>query len=227
MLRVTSPSPTPAMRAVGNSISSATSSPEPSRTSRCSDGVSVRSGTFQLPRSDPTDRRPNPNRPTGAARSPEYRKAVVAPDHMRDWFLAQVERTIQAKRKGKDARIVLKMNALVDARCIRALYEASQAGVKVDRLQCAVIPVGKVEESGKTFEDAQLAEVFFCSDALGFWGKSADKYLRDERVRTHSPAATALSRPSARATTCANTTSISTPSTACASLGSCTRSSWQ
>ena len=34
---------------------------------------------------------------TGAARSPEYRKAVVAPDHMRDWFLDEVERTIEAQ----------------------------------------------------------------------------------------------------------------------------------
>jgi polyphosphate kinase len=69
---------------------------------------------------------------TGAARTPEYRQVVVAPDHMRRWFLEEVERTILAKRNGKDARIVLKMNALVDARCIRALYEASQAGVRVD-----------------------------------------------------------------------------------------------
>jgi polyphosphate kinase len=69
---------------------------------------------------------------TGAARTPEYRHVVVAPDHMRDWFLKEVERTIEAKRSGQDARIVLKMNALVDARCIRALYEASQAGVQVD-----------------------------------------------------------------------------------------------
>jgi polyphosphate kinase len=69
---------------------------------------------------------------TGAARTPEYRQVVVAPDHMRNWFLEEVERTILAKRDGKDARIVLKMNALVDARCIRALYEASQAGVRVD-----------------------------------------------------------------------------------------------
>ena len=69
---------------------------------------------------------------TGAARTPEYRSVVVAPDHMRDWFLAEVERTIEAKRAGEVARIALKMNALVDARCIRALYEASQAGVQVD-----------------------------------------------------------------------------------------------
>jgi polyphosphate kinase len=69
---------------------------------------------------------------TGVAHSPSYRKAITAPDHMRDWFEDQVDRTIQAHNDGEDARIALKMNALVDARCIRKLYEASQAGVTVD-----------------------------------------------------------------------------------------------
>jgi polyphosphate kinase len=69
---------------------------------------------------------------TGIARSPDYRKAIVAPDHMRNWFRREVERTIEAHQAGLEARIVLKMNSLVDARSIRALYEASQAGVRVD-----------------------------------------------------------------------------------------------
>ena len=47
-----------------------------------------------------------------------------------------------------------------------------------------------VEESGKTFEDAQLAEVFFCADSLGFWGKIAEKYLaRREGEDAHAAAA--------------------------------------
>jgi polyphosphate kinase len=69
---------------------------------------------------------------TGAARSPSYRKIVTAPDDMRDWFLDEVRRTIAAHQAGEEARIILKLNSLVDARCIRALYEASQAGVRVD-----------------------------------------------------------------------------------------------
>ncbi len=69
---------------------------------------------------------------TGAARTPEYGKAIVAPEHMRSWFLDQVTRTIEAHEDGREARIHIKLNSLVDARCIRALYEASQAGVKVD-----------------------------------------------------------------------------------------------
>jgi acyl-CoA reductase-like NAD-dependent aldehyde dehydrogenase len=44
-----------------------------------------------------------------------------------------------------------------------------------------------VDETGKTREDAQLAEIFFTADSLGFWAKAAPKYLKDERVRAHSP----------------------------------------
>jgi acyl-CoA reductase-like NAD-dependent aldehyde dehydrogenase len=44
-----------------------------------------------------------------------------------------------------------------------------------------------VEETGKTREDAQLSEIFFVAQALAFWAKKAEKYLADERVRTHSP----------------------------------------
>jgi polyphosphate kinase len=69
---------------------------------------------------------------TGAARSPSFRKVITAPEDMRPWFLDQVKRTIAAHEAGEEARIVLKLNSLVDTRCIRALYEASQAGVPVD-----------------------------------------------------------------------------------------------
>ncbi|HEY1360424.1 MAG TPA: polyphosphate kinase 1 [Thermoleophilaceae bacterium] len=69
---------------------------------------------------------------TGAARSPSYRKVVVAPEHMRDRLLVEIAHTIEAHERGEDAWIGLKMNSLVDARCIRALYKASQAGVPID-----------------------------------------------------------------------------------------------
>jgi polyphosphate kinase len=69
---------------------------------------------------------------TGAARNPGYEKAIVAPEHMRSRLLAEIEETVEAHRHGHHARIVMKLNSLVDRRCIRALYEASQAGVTVD-----------------------------------------------------------------------------------------------
>ena len=80
---------------------------------------------------------------TGYARPRRYRKVLLAPSHLRDGIIEEIQRTVAAHEEGKPARIVMKMNSLVDRRCIRALYEASQAGVHVDlniRGICCLIP---------------------------------------------------------------------------------------
>ena len=69
---------------------------------------------------------------TGFGHPSSYRKALVAPMHLRDGIIEEIERTIAARAAGAEARISMKMNALVDQRCIEALYRASQAGVQVD-----------------------------------------------------------------------------------------------
>jgi len=43
-----------------------------------------------------------------------------------------------------------------------------------------------VSETGKTYEDAQIAEISYAGAAFGFWAKHAEEYLADERVRTSS-----------------------------------------
>jgi polyphosphate kinase len=69
---------------------------------------------------------------TGYGRPAHYRKMLVSPTTMRGRFIEEIEATVAAHEAGEEARIALKMNSLVDAGCIRALYKASQAGVPVD-----------------------------------------------------------------------------------------------
>ncbi len=69
---------------------------------------------------------------TGYSRQRSYRKLLVAPVSLRDRMLALIRREIEHRRNGFPARIVAKMNALVDPQIIVTLYEASQAGVQVD-----------------------------------------------------------------------------------------------
>jgi polyphosphate kinase len=136
---------------------------------------------------------------TGIARSPDYRKAIVAPDHMRKWFLREVERTIEAHQAGLDTRIVLKMNSLVDPRSIRALYEASQAGVRVEvnvRGICCLRPgVPGVSENirvtsvvGRFLEHSRVYG-FQRGDERRYWMGSADLMPRnlDTRVELLAP----------------------------------------
>jgi polyphosphate kinase len=69
---------------------------------------------------------------TGFARQRGYRKVAVAPAFLRDRILGEIADTVAAHQEGKPARIAMKMNSLVDGACIRALYDASAAGVPVD-----------------------------------------------------------------------------------------------
>jgi polyphosphate kinase len=69
---------------------------------------------------------------TGYGRPSHYRRVLMAPNQLRDGLLEQIDRTIESHSEDTPARIAMKMNALVDGRCIRALYRASQAGVRVD-----------------------------------------------------------------------------------------------
>ncbi len=66
---------------------------------------------------------------TGYSKQSEYRKFLVAPVNLRRCLLQFIEREIQL---GPNGHILLKANSLVDAEMIRALYRASQAGVKVE-----------------------------------------------------------------------------------------------
>jgi polyphosphate kinase len=69
---------------------------------------------------------------TGFSRQRYYRKLLVAPANMRARFIELIDREAELARDGKPARIVAKMNALVDPEIIQAVYRASQGGVQVD-----------------------------------------------------------------------------------------------
>jgi polyphosphate kinase len=69
---------------------------------------------------------------TGFAIPSGYRKLVVAPRWMKRHLLEAIDREAGHARAGRQARILAKMNALVDPDVIEALYRASGAGVRID-----------------------------------------------------------------------------------------------
>jgi polyphosphate kinase len=69
---------------------------------------------------------------TGFASPAGYRRLIVAPRGMRERFIGLIRREIAHRQEGAPARIIAKMNALVDPDIIAALYEASGAGVPID-----------------------------------------------------------------------------------------------
>ena len=69
---------------------------------------------------------------TGISRQRLYRKLLIAPANMRERFIELIRRESAHASAGRGGRIVAKMNALVDAETIDALYGASEAGVEID-----------------------------------------------------------------------------------------------
>ena len=69
---------------------------------------------------------------TGYSHQTNWSKIILAPVSLRQKTLALIQREMENQKAGKKSGIVVKMNALVDAQVIRALYRASQAGVKIE-----------------------------------------------------------------------------------------------
>ncbi len=69
---------------------------------------------------------------SGFSQPPEWRRFVPAPLWMKDFFIQKIRKEIKNAKEGKKAHIIAKMNALVDGKIIDALYDASDAGVKIE-----------------------------------------------------------------------------------------------
>ncbi len=69
---------------------------------------------------------------SGYSEPPAWNKLMVAPIWLKDRFVSLIRRETENARAGKEARIIAKMNSLCDPVIIKALYEASNAGVKIE-----------------------------------------------------------------------------------------------
>jgi polyphosphate kinase len=136
---------------------------------------------------------------TGYSHPERQRKVLVAPGSMRGPLIEEIERTTAAHREGRPARIVMKMNSLVDQRCIQALYRASQAGVPIDinvRGICCLLPgvegvsetISVISVVGRFLEHSRIY-AFHYGDESSYYIGSADLMPRnlDTRVELLTP----------------------------------------
>ena len=71
---------------------------------------------------------------TGYSAKRDFQKLLVSPVTLRDRFEGMIQREIQHQKNGERGHLIFKMNALSDPQLVGLLYEASQAGVRVDLL---------------------------------------------------------------------------------------------
>jgi polyphosphate kinase len=139
------------------------------------------------------------NHLTGFARPPSYRRALVAPAHLRDGIIAEIERAIAGHTPERPSRVVMKMNSIIDGPIITAIYRASQAGVPVELIVRGItglrpgIPgvsenVRVISIVGRFLEHAR-AFAFTVGGETTYWIGSADMMARnlDNRVELVAP----------------------------------------
>jgi polyphosphate kinase len=80
---------------------------------------------------------------TGYSELPQWRKLVVAPSRMQSFMIERLQQETANAKAGRMARVIAKINGLLEPAVVQALYRASQAGVKIDlicRGICALRP---------------------------------------------------------------------------------------
>ena len=136
---------------------------------------------------------------TGYSRPPEYNHFVVAPHGMRKFFIKMIRQETENAQKGLTSGITVKINSLVDPEIIGLLYEASQAGVKVQLIVrgicCLVAGAEGVSENitvisivGQLLEHSRIFRFENAGEPRYFMG-SADWMQRnlDKRIELMFP----------------------------------------
>jgi polyphosphate kinase len=67
-------------------------------------------------------------------KKPEYKKMIASPDSIRDLLFKAIDREIEHQKTHQNGYVIIKVNSVTDIKMIKKLYEASQAGVKIDMI---------------------------------------------------------------------------------------------
>lgn len=109
---------------------------------------------------------------------PKFNSLIVAPFHMRNFYIRLINNEIKNAKAGKEAWIILKLNNLVDDKIIRKIYQAGQAGVKVSiicRGTCTLIP--GMKDFSENIEVISIVDKFLeHSRVFVFYNGGDEKY---------------------------------------------------
>jgi polyphosphate kinase len=136
------------------------------------------------------------NQLSGFAPQSTYSRLLVAPSTLRSGIFERIDREIENHKAGKPAGIQLKLNSILDEGFVEKIYQASQAGVKIELLVrgiCAVQPgIKGVSENitvksvlGRFLEHSRIFH-FVNGGSNEYWIGSADLMGRnlDRRVES-------------------------------------------
>ena len=130
---------------------------------------------------------------------PTFKYLIVAPFGLRNFFMRKISNEIKNAKAGKNAWLIFKVNSLVDKRIVKKLYEASQAGVKIQLITRGIsVLIPGIPKLSENIEAISIVDKFlehsrvfvFCNDDDNkYIISSADLMLRnlDHRIEVACP----------------------------------------
>ncbi len=130
---------------------------------------------------------------------PTFKYLIVAPFGLRNFFMRKISNEIKNAKAGKNAWLIFKVNSLVDKRIVKKLYEASQAGVKIQLITRGIsVLIPGISKLSENIEAISIVDKFlehsrvfvFCNDDDNkYIISSADLMLRnlDHRIEVACP----------------------------------------
>ena len=105
----------------------------------------------------------------------QYKHLLVSPHYTKTTFLSLIDREIALAKEGKEAFLKLKMNGLTNEEMIEKLYEASQAGVKIQMIVrgvCGLLP--QVQGLSENIEVISIVDRFLEHSRLYVFGNDGN-----------------------------------------------------
>lgn len=105
----------------------------------------------------------------------QYKHLLVSPHYTKTTFLSLIDREIALAKEGKEAFLKLKMNGLTNEEMIEKLYEASQAGVKIQMIVrgvCGLLP--QVQGLSENIEVISIVDRFLEHSRLYIFGNDGN-----------------------------------------------------
>jgi len=105
----------------------------------------------------------------------QYKHLLVSPHYTKTTFLSLIDREIALAKEGKEAFLKLKMNGLTNEEMIEKLYEASQAGVKIQMIVrgvCGLLP--QVQGLSENIEVISIVDRFLEHSRLYIFGNNGN-----------------------------------------------------
>ena len=107
----------------------------------------------------------------------EYKHLIVSPFNMRNFFYKCIDKEVELAKKGEEARMIAKMNSLIDPEMMKKVIEAGKAGVKIQLIIRGVFGISMTEELSENVTAISIVDKYLEHSRIFLFGNGGDEKI--------------------------------------------------